>query len=233
MLSRAVQELFSRATEAGQAPDSSLIIAIVSGVIGGLAMIAVIILFVVLLRHKRKTGDKHDEENGNLTFEEKGITQPPMAYNGVYTGSDSMTTISLDEGAYEKPALSVSVNSPSSEGSPPMAKKWKHKRVPVPRFSRLSSASQKSSARSWLGLLPLSPHFSRRSSRGSARSGISSPSKSDIPPLPVSGDKEDRKVRPLPQAPSLSSASLPPTQEQIGEDGATLGKPSLTLSIPP
>ena len=193
-------------------------------------MLAAIIMVIVLVRqkHKRKARDYNDQEKGGQIFEPRDITPPPATYRGFNSRSD--LTLYLDDSAFGKGDVSkssppyISISPPSSEDSPPVAKKWKHKRVPVPRLSRLPP-SPISRTRSWLS----SPRFSRRSSRSSRKSGQSLPPPSPgspIPPVPTIS---------IPRVPSATvSMTSSRRQESPTQDFVlgTVGRPTLKLSIP-
>ncbi|KAK0212581.1 hypothetical protein DFS33DRAFT_1377061 [Desarmillaria ectypa] len=171
----------------GSESNGSLTVAIVTGVVGGVSTCVVIGLVVYLLvqKQRQRKGLRqpgYDTEKGPAIT--KNIPQLPVAYRSKGEFS-SWSTECLQP---ERPAikviteLSIGKSLPKSPSKPTMPK-WKLKRVPVPRLSRLPPSPMLSQARSRLS-------FSRSSRSSSHRTT----NIDTVPPVPV-----------------LPSPSLPPT----------------------
>ncbi|KAK0484394.1 hypothetical protein EDD18DRAFT_1197261 [Armillaria luteobubalina] len=179
----------------GSGSDSLLPVAIVAGVVGGVSTCVVIGLVVYLLvqRQKRRKGLRqpgYDMEKGPAITEI--IPALPAAYHSKGEIS-SWFTESLQTCASrdQKKALPKSPSKPTTP-------KWKLKRVPVPRLSRLPPSPLLSRARSRLS-------FSRSSSRRTTKIDVpSTDASSPTAPFPSSAFSTPSVATPLHSLPPIT-----------------------------
>jgi len=142
--------------------------AIITGAVGGVALVCALVLGLLLVqrrRLRRLNEESSDEEKGNekqpkyLTI---NITRPAS----VYSVKSGRLHISLPPTTAETLA---------QDSPPSCTSKWKLKRVPVPRLSRLPSSPQTPRSRSWLSRIPTSPRNSRKSRHSGLRNSLQRP----------------------------------------------------------
>ncbi|KAK0226187.1 hypothetical protein IW262DRAFT_1457418 [Armillaria fumosa] len=195
----------------GSGSNSFLPVAIVAGVVGGVSTCVVIGLVIYLLvqRQRRRKGLRqpgYDMEKG------PAITTIIPALPAAYHSKGEMSSWFTESLQPARPAIKVITDLPTEKALPkspskPTTPKWKLKRVPVPRLSRLPPSPLLSRARSRLS-------FSRSSSHRTT--------KIDVPPVPI-----------LP-SPSLPPTPVPTVLMSVPADASspTAPFPSSAFSTP-
>ncbi|KAK0195679.1 hypothetical protein F5146DRAFT_299573 [Armillaria mellea] len=195
----------------GSGSDSFLTVAIVAGVVGGVSTCVVIVLVVYLLVQRRRQRKGLRQPGYDM---EKGpaITKIIPALPAVYHSKREMSSWFTESLQPARPTIKVITDLSIEKALPkspsiPTTPKWKLKRVPVPRLSRLPPSPLLSRARSRLS-------FSRSSSRRTT--------KIDVPPVPI-----------LP-SPSLPPTPVPTVLVSVPADASspTAPFPSSAFSTP-
>ncbi|PBK74253.1 hypothetical protein ARMSODRAFT_579859 [Armillaria solidipes] len=196
----------------GSGSNSFLTVAIVTGVVGGVSTCVVIGLVVYLLvqRRRQRKGLRrpgyYDTEKG------PAITKNIPALPAAYHSKGELSSWFTESPQPARPAIKVITDFSIGKALPkspsrPTTPKWKLKRVPVPRLSRLPPSPMLSRARSRLS-------FSRSSSRRTT--------KIDVPPVPI-----------LP-SPSLPPTPVPTVLASVPAEASspTVPFPSSAFSTP-
>ncbi|KAK0461006.1 uncharacterized protein EV420DRAFT_171570 [Desarmillaria tabescens] len=171
----------------GSESNGSLTVAIVTGVVGGVSTCVVIGLVIYLLVQRRRQR-KQVRQAGSDTEKGPAITKDIPPLPAVYYSKGEFSSWSTESLPPARPAIKVITDLSTGKTLPkspskPTTPKWKLKRVPVPRLSRL----------------PPSPMLNRVHSRLSfSRSSRSS-------------SRRTTKIDAVPPVPVLPSPSLPPT----------------------
>ncbi|PBK81991.1 hypothetical protein ARMGADRAFT_769283 [Armillaria gallica] len=159
----------------GSGSNSFSTVAIVAGVVGGVSTCAVIGLVVYLLVQRRRQRKGLRQPGYFDTEKGPAITKNIPALPAAYHSKGEMSPWFTESLQPARPAIKVITDLSIGKALPkspnrPTTPKWKLKRVPVPRLSRLPPSPLLSRARSRLS-------FSRSSSRRTT--------KIDVPPVPI------------------------------------------------